>query len=185
MLLSYSRSGSGPRFEVPRSALSSPLVSPAQDLDAFLAETVNALRELLCGFHGRLLLVVPDGSAPSTHAYRARGPSWNRDREWCALGELNTGPPACRAGARSAELSARCWYSLAGSSRVLPGCRPGAFPSGSGSVKFGTGGEIRTRTVGRFEGLDSAVGLRRRIGTRPEIRTPTGRLLKPLPLPLG
>lgn len=41
--------------------------------------------------------------------------------KWCALGELNAGPPACRAGARSAELSAREWYSTRESNTVDDG----------------------------------------------------------------
>ncbi len=44
-------------------------------------------------------------------------------------------PPQRRVGS-GLRAAPPCWYPLAGSSRVLPACKTGAFPSGSGGVKW-------------------------------------------------
>lgn len=60
----------GRPFNVPRSSLRGSLVSPLKDGGTFLREAMDAVRELLCGFHGPLLLVVPPGNDPRSVGYR-------------------------------------------------------------------------------------------------------------------
>ena len=82
-----------------------------------------------------------------------------------------------------AELKTREWYPLGGSNSVVSRCRRDAFPSGAGSVNW-CSWQASNPHFPAFKAGPLPVGLHER-GVRSEIRTPTERVLNPLPLPLG